>query len=192
MSHPSPRLTIAATPLLTTLLLAACASRQTWHTASPGAIASDSIRAEYDADTDTTWVRTPPMPLGGGLDLYASFRFPGDVLSRPPAEVRLVFQQMSAGPRWHSASGRTLVLWLDDTARVAVDSTSYQRDVRAGRGPVTARVMEWVWAGIPTDDFRRLAGASKIEGTIASTHFTLRPEQIATLRELARLLEPRG
>ena len=160
--------------------------------ARPATVLADYVSASYDPAADTTRVRTTLMPVAGNVQMYAGFSFAGEVLTAPPPRVRIVFQETSAGARWQDPRGRSLVLRVDDTARVVVAETQYRRHTLAGRGPLTARVTEWVWASVPAETFERIASATRVEGTIGATRFALKPQQLTVLRQLTQRFAPRS
>lgn len=181
----------AAFVLAVLLLTVACAPG--WDTGGrsqsrpAGSELSDLVTEQYDPATDTTRVRTTPMPVLGSLEIYAGFKYAGQVAPAAPS-VALVFQETSAAPIWENPIGRGLTLILDDTARVSVERTFYRQDVIDRGGPVTLKVIEWVWADLSVDTFTRISRANKIVGTIARTDFSLGPKHITVFRELARRL----
>ncbi|MFN2399965.1 MAG: hypothetical protein ABR543_15205 [Gemmatimonadaceae bacterium] len=152
-----------------------------------GSELSDLVTEQYDPATDTTRVRTTPMPVLGTLEIYAGFKYAGHDVPAEPS-VALVFQETSAAPIWENPIGRELVLVLDDTARVHVDRTFYRQDVIERGGPITLKVIEWVWVDLPPETFARISGAKKISGTIARTEFSLGQQHLTAFRELARRL----
>jgi hypothetical protein len=173
------------------VVLVACAGIGRGARLAPSS-SGDYVQTTYDPEADTTRVRTTPVRVAGNLEMYAGFSFAGETLTRTPQEVRLVFQETSTGLRWQDPRGRALFLVLDDTARITVEETEYRRHVLTGRGPVTAKVTEWVWATVPTETLQRIASASRAEGTLATTRFSLTPEHLAVLRQLLRQMSAQG
>lgn len=152
-----------------------------------GSELSDLVTEQYDPATDTTRVRTTPMPVLGTLEIYAGFKHAGRVAPAEPS-VAVVFQEISAAPRWENPLGRELVVVLDDTARFSVERTFYRQDVIDRGGPITLKVIEWVWVDLPVETFIRLSRAKKVVGTIARTEFSLGQQHLTVFRELARRL----
>jgi hypothetical protein len=174
------RLIVAALPLA---LAAACAQLSGMQE-SPRA--DGLLHAEYVPEVDSTYLRTAPVPVGGGLSAYAGFAFLGRELQpgEEPAEVSLVFEENSSSPQWERAEGRSLTLVLDDSTRLAFDRTEYRHHVAAGRGKLTTRVVEWVWVRMPVRDFRALAHARRAEGELHRTRVVLDDEALAAFRAL--------
>ena len=148
------------------------------------------IQADHNSFTDTTKVRTALIPLVGGVEMYAGFRFLGRSMRDSPEEVYIVFQETSPTPRWHNPVGRALELVLDDSTRVRYDETQYLSDTLSGDSRITLKVVEWVWVTLPAPEFEQIASAEKVEGKLSRTTFDFDDRHRGALRALARRLKP--
>ncbi|MGH7718788.1 MAG: hypothetical protein ACREON_08095 [Gemmatimonadaceae bacterium] len=181
----SPARTVAALAVVA-WALGGCAGVSGTPAASSMPSSPDLVHVDYNSFTDTTKVRTVLMPLTGDLQLYAGFRYPGEVMRQSPAEAYIVFQETSSSPRWRNPLGRSLELELNDSTQVSYEETEYLSDTLHGDNRLTLKVVEWVWVTIPAEAFRQIAEARRVEGKLSRTSFVLDERHTGALRALAR------
>jgi hypothetical protein len=144
------------------------------------------IRMEFHAPSKWTIVELMPMALdeGGRTELRTSFRFPGHAPTSTPASLTFALIARDAGELFGAKPAMTLV--LDDGAPIAVPAQRFAR-------PVGARTTETtVYATMPRATFLRLTSATRAEVRVEDRRWTLAPDMLEALRDLASRMSPAG
>lgn len=181
-------------PALFALLLASPLAAQPARTASSAAAVparrafrhQRHIRMEFHAPSGWTIVELMPMALeeDGRTELRTSFRFPGHVPPNVPGSV--TFAIVGRGTKEAFAAKPVLSLVLDGKPPVGVVTTRF---ALAGRGDTTETT---VYATMPRATFLRLTSASMVEVRVDDRRWTLAPDMLEALRDLASRMSPAG
>ena len=145
-----------------------------------------NIRMEFHAPSGWTIVELEPMELdvSGRTALRTSFRFPGHEPANAPAS--LTFAIVGRGLDEVFATPPVLSLVLDGKAPIVVASTRFARAVTADTTETT------VYATMPRATFLRFTSASSAEVHVDDRAWTLAPEMMEGLRDLASRMSPQG
>lgn len=141
--------------------------------ASP-AFAQDTVAAEYDRFRNNTVV-TAETELQNGLKLRVLYVSDGQTTTRP-GSIGLTL--ISDSRDWEYLRCHHLN-FLVDGKPFPVGEVDH--DGTVGRG----YVLEYINIEMPVARFTQLARASRVEGRICNTEFSLREEQLQLLRDLA-------
>lgn len=139
------------------------------------------ITVEYDKVDDYTTVKVREFRLQGGLKLEAYFVSEGKRVHTPD-EVTLHF--ISNSDDWKYLTYNSLRFLLDDSLRIDLGDQEHRGDVGSGY------VLEQFFPMLTIDDFLRLVGASRVEGRLGATNFTLSARQLDGLRDFAKRMFP--
>ncbi|HEX8272618.1 MAG TPA: hypothetical protein VF615_08190 [Longimicrobiaceae bacterium] len=150
---------------------------------SSGTAARTAMFARDARIEGRTEVTTPVFARSNSIDplrmefsLYAAH--PDTVLSAPLGSVIFFFaHSVTPESGWRFEWDNDLNLLLDGSDRLWYRGVHYA---------AFRRRREAVGFTVPVADLRRIGAASSIEGRVGSWSFSLRPEEIAKLREMAQ------
>lgn len=148
------------------------------------------IRMEYHAPSRWTIVELTAMALDAGAgprgrtELRASFRFPGHEPANPPGSLTFALVRRGAGEGFTAKPALSLV--LDGKAPVPVPVQRFARQATADTTETT------VYATMPRATFLRLTSAERAEVRVDGESWTLAPDMLEGLRDLASRMSPAG
>ena len=144
------------------------------------------IRMEFHAPSGWTIVELVPMALdeGGRTELRTSFRFPGHEPPNAPGSVTFAIVGRGTGEVF--ALKPVLSLVLDGKPPVVVAATRFARAVSADTTETT------IYATMPRATFLRLTSATSAEVRVDAKSWTLAPDMMEGLRDLASRMSPAG
>ena len=152
-----------------------------------GGCASAKVNSRYNRFSDELIVTlrgvhlAPPNPWAGtSLILQTEFLANG-ILAKRPDTITLSITSAAKQSPYRDDHGLTLVA---DGRPVALEPAGYDA---TSRGDL---LIEYMWVKMPTPAYLELVQAKTLSGTIGPTPFTLSPDGIAELRELAANLPP--
>ena len=144
------------------------------------------IRMEFHAPSGWTIVELMPMALdeSGRTELRTSFRFPGHEPPNTPGSVTFAVVGRGAGEVFATKPALSLV--LDGKAPIVVAATRFARAVSADTTETT------IYATMPRATFLRLTSASSAVVRVDDRAWTLAPDMLEGLRDLASRMSPAG
>ena len=142
------------------------------------------IRMEFHAPSQWTIVELTPMALDARTELRTSFRFPGH--EPPSAPPSMTFALVRRGAAEGFAAKPVLALVLDGGSPVPVTSQRFARQAKADTTETT------IYATLPRATFLRLTSAGRAEVRVDGEAWTLAPDMLEGLRDLASRMSPAG
>jgi len=143
------------------------------------------VIVEYNQLENLTTVRLKVMTIGSfagtDINLSALFAYTGRIAPRQNP-FTLQFVCVSSG--WRFSDGADVTLTVDD---VPMPLGHWKRDLADGSSGVA---FESVSGLLPYRSFLKLAWAKSARGQVGNYYFTLKPEQITSLRDLASRMSP--
>jgi hypothetical protein len=119
-------------------------------------------------------------PISVELQLYTTHE--GDTLTAPPHDVTFWFSTSSPTRLgWAFLHSHDLSFLIDDSTRIRLDGDRHSHADHI-------LVREDIFVTVPLLQFLQIARANKVEGRLGIWEFTLSPEEIATIREIAEYL----
>lgn len=140
------------------------------------------IDYKYDKFKDFSAMQLDDMIISKDLKLNAYFLYKGNDMKVTPPLVHLRF--LSKSTNWKYLDHSSLDLILNDNIRLNLGNLKHDGTVGSGY------VLEFMYADLPVETFLQIATAQKVEGKLFTTEFTLKPEQIEALKDLASRLSP--
>jgi hypothetical protein len=141
----------------------------------PTASHSGELKVEFDRFRNYTTASLSNIPLGKGLNLAAYYLMPGNTPGRPE---RVIFMLTSSSDDWRYLRCHSIDLLVDGIP-YSVGRTDH--DGRVGTG----YVLEFITFSVPTDEFLRMAVATRVEGKVCNTEFALLPSDMIGMVDLA-------